>query len=96
LGRNATAADTLFLPLSGKLPYHFVGTGGKQKLVTVGGNEVEAQKVDILALVLSPTLFDLHLRFLETKTVKSIGGLKCSNVAGEAETALAICWGILG
>lgn len=64
---GASAAPLLFIPHSGKYPYHMAGTGGPSKLETVGGSVVEAEQTDILALVLSPTLFDLKLEFLEAK-----------------------------
>jgi len=92
---SASAAPLLFIPHSGKFPYHFLGTGGLTKLVTAGGNTVESEPVDILGNVLSSTLFDLHLEFLKAKT-KSFGGGKCTNVTGSEETILANLLGHFG
>lgn len=53
---NASASSLLFVPHSGKFPYHFAGSGGKTRFEKVNGTVLEAGKVDALALVLSPTL----------------------------------------
>src|ERR1700727_1151328 len=92
---SASAAPLLFIPHSGKFPYHFVGTGGTTRLVTAGGSTVTSTAVDILALVLFPTLFDTHLEFLKTSTSTPLGSGPCSNVSG-TETILANVLGHFG
>jgi hypothetical protein len=89
-GLTGTAsAEILFLPVTHKFPYHMTGVSGKAILETKkGGAEgiIEAKQVDVLLLVLSQTLGDVHLRFLKTTAA---GGLaKCGNVTGESETIL--------
>ena len=92
---SASAAPLLFIPHAGKFPYHFVGTGGTTRLVTAGGSTLTSPAVDILALVLSPTLFDTHLEFLKV-TTSVLGGGPCSNVSGSTETVLANVLGHFG
>jgi len=86
-GMTGTAsASILFLPLSHKFPYHMAGTGGKSVLETVKNEKVESGQIDVLLLALSPTLSDVHIRFLKSV---AFGGLaKCSNVTGQSETIL--------
>jgi hypothetical protein len=81
---SASGASLLFIPHSGKYPYHFVGTGGKSKLETVGGKTVNSEKVDILALVTSPTLANVHIEFL--KSTSELGST-CTNTSN-SETIL--------
>lgn len=89
---SAAPPTLLFLPESHKFPYHFVGTGGKTNLETIGGSVVTAEKTDVLALVLSPTLFDLKIEFLE---VKEQLGTACHN-DGKANALLVSLLGHLG
>jgi len=91
LAANASAS-LFFTPLSGKFPYHLVGSGGKTLLETTAGSQVKSEKVDVLALVLSATLFDLRLEFL--KTTGELGS-KCSNTSN-AETVLVNLLGHFG
>jgi hypothetical protein len=90
---NASAAPLLFIPHSGKYPYHLVGTGGKSLLETVsGGSVVESEATDVLALILNATLFDLKIEFLK---VKESFGSKCKN-DGKTEAILVNLLGHLG
>jgi hypothetical protein len=75
---SASAVPTLlFRPHSSKFPFHLAGIAGKAALETPKGiTGVESNKVDVLALVLSPTLVDASFRFLESKT--GVGGV-CNN-----------------
>lgn len=84
LAGGASAAPLLFIPESGKYPYHLVGTGGKSELLTIGGKEVKSEKVDTLASVLNATLADVHIEFL--KATSTLGS-KCSNTSN-SETIL--------
>jgi hypothetical protein len=61
VGGSASAAPLLFVPHSGKFPYHFVGSNGLASIVTLSGSVIETPKSDILVLVLSPTLFRMHV-----------------------------------
>ncbi len=84
LGTAGSASATiLFLPASHKFPYHLAGTAAKPRLETVGGKAVEAEKVDILVLALSQSLFDTHLRFLKSKNVNT--GAPCANTSNSGE-----------
>jgi hypothetical protein len=89
---GASAAPLLFIPHSGKYPYHAAGTGGKSLLETVGGSKVEAASTDILSLVLNATLFNLKLEFLKVK--ESLGSA-CHN-DGKAEAILVSLLGHFG
>jgi hypothetical protein len=88
---GASAADLLFSPLSGKFPYHLVGTGGAAILETLSGKRVEAASTDVLALVLGPTLFDLHIEYLKVKSE----GSACKN-GGKTEAVLLNLLGHFG
>jgi hypothetical protein len=81
---SAPAAPLLFVPHSGKFPYHLAGTGGEAILETLGGTRVEAASTDVLTLVLSSTLADVHIEFLKAKTGGFFG---CGN-DGKSETIL--------
>jgi hypothetical protein len=90
---SASAAPLLFVPHSGKFPYHLAGAGGATKLETVSGTAISSTSIDVLALVLSPTLFDARLAFLGSN---SFGG-KCNNEGNEtSETILLNLLGHLG
>jgi hypothetical protein len=80
---SASAASLLFVPHTGKFPYHLAGTGGKAILETLGGTKVEAASTDVLALVLNSTLADISIEFL--KVTSSFG--PCQN-DGKAESIL--------
>jgi hypothetical protein len=84
-GMTGTAsAAILFLPFSERFPYHMAGSSGKSVLEAKNqAFSVESQHADVLVLVLSPTLADVHIRFLET----AAGGNNCSNTS-EAKTVL--------
>lgn len=90
---SASAAPLLFVPHSGKFPYHFTGTGGPSLLETVGGSQVEAAATDILASVTNSTLFTLKLEFLKVK--ETLFNSKCKN-EGKAEAVLVSLLGHLG
>ncbi len=90
---SASAAPLLFVPHSGKFPYHFTGTGGKSLLETIGGSQVEAEATDILGLVTNSTLFTLKLEFLKVK--ETIFKSKCKN-EGKTEAVLVSLLGHLG
>jgi hypothetical protein len=77
LAGTASATPVLFVPTKG-FPYHFTGVGPKTSLLTVGGSEVKSEKVDVLALVLNSTLFDVHLEFLEAT---GPDGSECTNTS---------------
>jgi hypothetical protein len=82
---GTASAAILFEPRSGTFPYHAAGFTGKNLLEAKNQTfSVESQHADVLVLVLSPTLADVHIKFLETT---SAGG-NCSNVTGEAQTVL--------
>jgi len=89
---SASAAPLLFLPESHVFPYHLVGTGGVTNLETTGGSVITAAGTDVLALVLSPTLFDLKIEFLKAK---ENFGSPCHN-DGKAEAILTNLLGHLG
>ncbi len=76
-------AGILFLPTSHKFPYHLAGSGATPKLETVGGKALSAERVDVLVLVLSQTLFDAHLRFLKVKNPNTTA--PCSNTSNSGE-----------
>lgn len=79
---GSASATILFLPLSHKFPYHLAGLAPAPKLETVGGKIINSEKVDVLVLALDKSLFDTHLRFLNT----TAGGFaKCSNTANAGE-----------
>jgi len=82
-GGSASAASLLFVPHSGKFPYHLAGTGGAMILETLGGTKIEAASTDALALVLNSTLSDLRVEFLKFKS----GFESCGN-DGKTETVL--------
>jgi len=90
---SASAVPTLlFVPHSGKFPFHLAGIAGKTTLETPKGlTGIESEKVDVLALILSPTLFDASFRFLESKT--RAGGV-CNNEGNE--TGKTITLSLLG
>ena len=93
---SASAVPTLlFVPHNGKFPYHATGVAGKATLETVKGiTGIESEKVDVLALILSPTFVDASFRFLETKT--GAGGV-CNNEGNEkGETITLSLLGHLG
>jgi hypothetical protein len=91
LAGSAKAADLLFSPLSSKFPYHMVGSGGATVLETLSGKKVEAASADVLALVLSPTLVDLHVEYLKVKSE----GTACHN-DGKTEAILLNLLGHFG
>jgi hypothetical protein len=82
---SASAVPLLFVPHSGKFPYHFAGLGGAGKLEPTAGalNALTSGDVHVLVLVLSATLFDAGLTFLG---VKSPTGEPCWNTATESNT----------
>jgi len=86
---SASAVPTLlFVPHSGKFPYHLTGVVGKVVVETANGlTGTESNKVDVLALVLSPTLVDTNLRFLESKT--GDGGV-CNNEGNETGSTITL------
>jgi hypothetical protein len=82
---GTASAGILFLPLSERFPYHAAGFTGKNVLEAKNqAFNVESLHADVLVLVLSPTLADVHIRFLETTLA---GGGNCSNTS-EAQTVL--------
>jgi hypothetical protein len=81
---SASAASLLFVPHSGKFPYHLTGTGGVAILETLNHTKVEAASTDVLALVLNSTLSDVRIEFLKAKTG---GFIPCGN-DGKSETIL--------
>ncbi len=88
---SASAAPLLFIPHSGKYPYHMAGTGGKAILETLSGTKVEAASTNVLALVLNSTLSDVHIEFL--KATSEFGA--CQN-EGKAEAILVTLVAHLG
>jgi hypothetical protein len=64
---SASAAPLLFVPHSGKFPFHFAGSSGTSRLVTLAGTEISSPKSDVLVLVKNATLFNASIRFLEVK-----------------------------
>jgi hypothetical protein len=86
---SASAVPTLlFLPDNEKFPYHLAGVAGKAALETEKGlAAVQSEKVDVLALILSPTLFDASFRFLESTT--GAGGV-CNNEGNETGNTITL------
>jgi hypothetical protein len=83
---SASAVPLLFVPHSGKFPFHFAGLGGASSLETTNSGvvgRITAKDVHALVLVLSATLFNTGLTFLG---VKSPTGEPCWNTAAESET----------
>jgi hypothetical protein len=92
---SASAKTLLFVPEgTAKFPVHFAGSGGHSLLETTSGKKVESEKVDVLAVILNSTLFDVHLRFLET-FAEGLKFATCSNTANSGEV-LANVLGHLG
>jgi hypothetical protein len=82
---GTASAGILFLPISEHFPYHMAGFTGKNTIEAKNqAFNIQSNHADVLVLVLSPTLADVHFRFLEVTT----GGGNCSNVTGEAQTVL--------
>ncbi len=88
---SASAASLLFVPHSGKFPYHLTGTGGAAILETLSGTTVEAASTDVLTLVLTSTLADVRIEFLKAKS----GFFPCGN-DGKSETILTTLVAHLG
>lgn len=80
---SVSAAPLLFVPHSGKFPYHLAGTGGEVAFETLGGTVITAASTDALALVLSATLSNLRIEFLKFKS----GFAACGN-DGKTATVL--------
>jgi len=59
----ASAKVLLFKTTTG-FPYHLTGTGGRSRILTVGGAEILSTGLDALALILNSTLFDARLTVL--------------------------------
>jgi len=91
LAGSASAAPLLFVPHSGKFPYHLAGSGGESILETLAGKKVQSSASDVLAQILSATLFDVHIEFLKA----SSEGFACFN-AGKSEAILVNLLGHLG
>jgi hypothetical protein len=90
-GMTGTASATiLFLPLTHTYPYHLAGLHkAKSVLETVGGTGVESESLHVLVLVLSPTLADVHIRFLQSRTV-GLGERCWSPSEGEASQIILV------
>jgi len=85
---SASAAPLLFVPHSGKFPYHLTGVSGKTELEQKAGPApVTSSAADVLVLVLSPTLFDASFKFLNSTT--GIGG-DCNNEGSETGTTILL------
>jgi hypothetical protein len=92
---SASAKTLLFVPEgTAKFPVHFAGSGPASLLETTSGKKIQSKKVDILAVILNSTLFDVHLRFLET-FAEGLEFATCSNTANAGEI-LANVLGHLG
>lgn len=87
---SASATSLLFLPESGKFPYHLAAGGflGHVVLLTASGDEFLTEAIDASTAVRSATLFELQLLFLLPDIIGGGAGLSCS--PGE------ISWNLLG
>lgn len=95
---DATAVPLLFVPHSGKFPYHFVGKGGHSNLplgesLKNSFESLESPEVHVLTLILNATLSDTTLLFLK---VRNTLGEPCSNVTGTENVAINNIVGHLG
>jgi hypothetical protein len=78
----------LFVPHSGKFPYHLTGLGGKSELESIGGLGVKSGDVHVLTQILSSTLSDTSLSFLGASDAF---GEECHNAgAGVINTGLLL------
>jgi hypothetical protein len=88
---SASAAPLLFIPHTGKFPYHLAGIAGKAELEQTGGlTGITSEKVDLLALVLSPTLFDAKFTFLESHTSAFGTPTNCNNEGNETSSTILL------
>src|ERR1700689_5520719 len=86
---SASAAPLLFIPHSGKFPYHLAGVTGKSELEQKAGlTNIITEKIDILALLLSPTLFDAKFTFLEVHS--GFAGTVCNNEGNETSSSILL------
>jgi hypothetical protein len=88
---SASAAPLLFIPHSGKFPYHLAGVVGKSEFEQKEGlTVITSEKVDLLALVLSPTLFDAKFTFLEVHTAAFGTSTNCNNEGNETSSTILL------
>jgi hypothetical protein len=94
---SASAAGLLFKSTSG-FPYHLQGLRVGHGLLSTLGHSVLSTAVHALVLVLSPTLFDLHLLFLGVTSPAPLGATaKCGNTGTPtSEHVLIFLLGHLG
>jgi hypothetical protein len=93
---SASAAGPLFKSTSG-FPYHLEGLRVSHGLLSTLGHTVLSTAVHALALILSSTLFDLHLLFLGVTSPGPLGTTaKCGNTNPASEDVLMNLLGHLG